>query len=105
MSSRAERETSPTTVGTRWFSRMPSKLSEVLHCVQDDMKKTRAKEVYTFADLQNWRDTSRGIAAPIRLGVVGDPVAHSCSPEMQNAALKHSGLDMQYARFQIAPGE
>src|SRR2546423_12229095 len=67
------------------------------------MKKKRAgaKEVYTLADLQNWGDVN----PPIRLGVFGDPVEHSLSPQMQNAALKHCKIDMQYARFQISPNE
>ncbi len=56
---------------------------------------------YTLADLRTWKD-----ALPsIRLGVVGDPIAHSVSPQMQNVALKKSGLDLRYAPFQIAPGE
>ncbi len=42
---------------------------------------------------------------PIRLGVLGDPIEHSLSPQMQNAALKSSGLKMRYARFRIAPNE
>jgi shikimate dehydrogenase len=63
------------------------------------MKKKRAKEVYTLADLQTWSE----VDPSIRLGVFGDPVAHSLSPQLQNAALKQ--LDMQYGRFQIAPGE
>jgi shikimate dehydrogenase len=66
------------------------------------MKKKSAKELYTVADLQNWRDASRDIDPPIRLGVLGDPVAHSLSPQIQNAALKHCKIDMQYARFQIS---
>src|SRR3989440_12949702 len=67
------------------------------------MKKKRAadKKVYTFADLQNWRD----VDPPIRLGLFGDPVEHSLSPQMQNAALKHCKIDMQYARFRILPNE
>lgn len=67
------------------------------------MKKKRAstKEVYTLADLQNWHD----VDPPIRLGVFGDPVAHSLSPQMQNAALKQCKIDMQYARFHIRPNE
>jgi shikimate dehydrogenase len=65
------------------------------------MKKKHAKEVYTLADLQNWQD----VDPPIRLGVFGDPVAHSLSPQMQNAALKHCKIDMQYARFQVSPNE
>src|SRR5437870_3597406 len=67
------------------------------------MKKKRvvAKEIYTLADLKDWHD----VDPPIRLGVFGDPIAHSLSPSMQNAALKHCKIDMQYARFQISPNE
>ena len=65
------------------------------------MKKKRAKEVYTLADLRKWEK----IDPPVRLGVFGDPVAHSLSPQMQNAALKTCKIDLQYARFQISPDE
>ncbi|MEY2540848.1 MAG: shikimate dehydrogenase, partial [Verrucomicrobiota bacterium] len=65
------------------------------------MKKKQAKDVYTLADLKNWQDAN----PPIRLGIMGDPVAHSLSPQMQNVALKHCKLDMQYAGFHILPGE
>ena len=67
------------------------------------MKKKRAiaKQVYTLADLKDWHD----VDPPIRLGVFGDPVKHSLSPRMQNAALRHCKIDMQYARFQISPDE
>ena len=68
-------------------------------------KKKATREVYTLADLQNWRDTAAGLDPPIRLGVFGDPVAHSLSPQMQNAALKHDKIDIQHARFQISPAE
>jgi len=57
------------------------------------------KDFYTLADLEKWDERE------IRLGVIGDPVAHSRSPQMMNAALQHCGLQMQYARFQIAPDE
>lgn len=60
------------------------------------------KEIYTLSDLKNWKKVTRD---PVRLGVFGDPVAHSLSPKMQNAALKQSKIDMQYARFQISPNE
>lgn len=64
------------------------------------MKKTKAlKSVYTLADLK------KGIDPPIRLGVFGDPVEHSLSPQIQNAALRQSKIDMQYARFRVAPDE
>jgi shikimate dehydrogenase len=67
------------------------------------MKKKRAiaKQVYTLADLKDWHD----VDPAIRLGVFGDPVEHSLSPQMQNAALKHCKIDMQYARFHILPNE
>jgi shikimate dehydrogenase len=61
------------------------------------------KAIYTFADLQDWRKAAA--KTPVRLGVVGHPVAHSLSPEMQNAALLESKLKMSYARFDIGPAE
>lgn len=60
---------------------------------------------YTLADLRNWNQIGAHLESPIRLGVFGDPVEHSLSPPMQNAALRASALPMQYARFQIAPNE
>jgi shikimate dehydrogenase len=65
-------------------------------------KKERAKEVYTLSDLHNWSEITSDVAPPIRLGVIGDPVAHSLSPQMQNVALKQCKIDMQYARFQVS---
>src|SRR5438552_11717136 len=65
------------------------------------MKKKRAKEIYTLPDLRKWEN----IDPPVRLGVFGDPVGHSLSPQMQNAALTSCKIDMQYARFQISPNE
>src|ERR1051326_1414225 len=54
---------------------------------------------YTVADLEKWSDVGRDINPPVRLGVFGDPVAHSLSPQMQNAALRVCDIDMQYGRF------
>ena len=66
------------------------------------MKKRKTpKSVYTLGDLKEWRD----VDPPIRLGVFGDPVEHSLSPQMQNAALKHRKIDMQYVRFHVSPDE
>ena len=56
------------------------------------------KDIYTLADLQNWKARAK---MPIRLGVLGDPIAHSFSPQMQNAALEKFGLEMRYARFEM----
>ena len=69
------------------------------------MKKKQMTERYTLADLENWREATRDVDPPIQLGVFGDPVAHSLSPQMQNAALKHCKIDMQYARFHIRANE
>ena len=60
---------------------------------------------YTLADLERWREITREIDSPIRLGVFGDPVAHSLSPQMQTAALRAFEINMQYARFHIRPNE
>jgi shikimate dehydrogenase len=59
------------------------------------------KEVYTLTDLQSFG--RRKLKPPIRLGVFGYPVRHSLSPQMQNAALEKSNVEMRYARFEIAP--
>src|SRR5437870_4512876 len=60
---------------------------------------------YTLADLEHWSDVTRDIDPPVRLGVLGDPVAHSLSPQMQNAALGACDIHMQYARFHIRTNE
>jgi shikimate dehydrogenase len=69
------------------------------------MKRKCTTERFTLADLENWHEATRDLDLPIRLGVFGDPVAHSLSPQMQNAALKHCKIDMQYARFHIRANE
>jgi len=63
------------------------------------------QESYTLGDLQNWEANGARADPPVRLGVFGDPVAHSLSPQLQNAALKSRELNMRYARFQIAADE
>jgi shikimate dehydrogenase len=39
------------------------------------------------------------------LGVIGDPIAHSLSPLMHNAALAAMGLDLAYLPFAIKPDD
>ncbi len=60
---------------------------------------------YTLADLEKWSEVTCDVDPPIRLGVFGDPVAHSLSPQMQNAALRAFEINMQYARFHIRGNE
>jgi shikimate dehydrogenase len=63
------------------------------------------KAIYTLADLKDWRKAGGGAKPPVRLGVIGYPVAHSLSPAMQNSALGESKLKMAYARFEIGLDE
>jgi shikimate dehydrogenase len=60
---------------------------------------------YTLADLERWSEIAVDIDPPIRLGVFGDPVAHSLSPQMHNAALHAFEIKMQYTRFHIRANE
>ena len=69
------------------------------------MKKKVAAELYTLTDLDHWREVTRDVNPPIRLGVFGDPAEHSLSPQMQNAALRAFEINMQYARFHIRANE
>ena len=57
------------------------------------------KDIYTIDDLRTWSEDA------VRLGVIGDPVEHSRSPQMMNAALREIGLPHGYARFHIRPNE
>jgi shikimate dehydrogenase len=69
------------------------------------MNEQSTTDRYTLADLERWSEITREIHPPIRLGVFGDPVAHSLSPQMQNAALGAFEIKMQYARFHIRANE
>src|SRR6266566_995371 len=69
------------------------------------MNDKQTTDRYTLADLERWSEITREIDPPIRLGVFGDPVAHSLSPQMQNAALRAFEINMQYARFHIRANE
>jgi len=63
------------------------------------------KPVYTLADLQAWETVTADQQPPLRLAVIGDPVAHSASPPMHNAALAACSLDLRYCRLHIRPDE
>jgi shikimate dehydrogenase len=69
------------------------------------VKEEQITDRYTLADLEKWSEVTRDVDPPIRLGVFGDPVAHSLSPQMQNAALHAFEINMQYARFHIRSKE
>src|SRR4029453_18850801 len=69
------------------------------------MNEQSTTDRYTLSDLEKWSDVARETDPPIRLGVFGDPVAHSLSPQIQNAALRAFEIIMQYARFHIRATE
>ncbi|HET6408714.1 MAG TPA: shikimate dehydrogenase [Chthoniobacteraceae bacterium] len=60
-----------------------------------------AAEVYSLHDLERWSEATAGINPPLRLAVCGDPVAHSASPPMHNAALEALGIDARYTRLHL----
>jgi shikimate dehydrogenase len=63
------------------------------------------KPVYTLADLasRNLLDSDRDL--PVRLAVIGHPIAHSASPQMHQAALDAAGIPARYIRLEIEPGK
>ena len=63
------------------------------------------KDVYTLADLHAWEAVTADDPVPLRLAVLGDPVAHSASPQMHNAALAESGIAARYCRLHVRPEE
>jgi shikimate dehydrogenase len=63
------------------------------------------KEVYSIADLRDWQKATADCQPPLKLAVIGDPVAHSASPPMHNAALSALGIPARYTRLHIRPEE
>lgn len=59
------------------------------------------KDIYTLDDLRNWPEATKGEEFPLRLAVFGDPIAHSLSPQMHNAALEALEIKTRYCRLHI----
>jgi shikimate dehydrogenase len=66
---------------------------------------TPLKPEYTLADLQSWETATAGETPALRLAVFGDPVAHSASPQMHNAALEKCAIDARYCRLHVRAEE
>lgn len=61
-------------------------------------------EFFTFEQLQDWGRCGSDVVPPARLAVIGDPVAHSKSPQMHNPALRACGIDASYVRVRVPSG-
>ncbi len=57
------------------------------------------KAVYSLEDLEALAQSP--LDPPVKLAVIGHPVAHSRSPDMHNAALRAAGIDSQYIRVDL----
>ena len=62
-------------------------------------------EFLTFDELMSGQASAGRFNPPARLAVIGDPIAHSRSPQMHNPALQACGLTMQYIRVQVPAGQ
>ena len=61
------------------------------------------KHVYTLADLSDL--AFAGDMPNAKLAVIGFPIKHSASPQMHQAALDDAGIELDYIRVEVAPGE
>lgn len=64
-----------------------------------------AAQFFTLDDLRRWSEAGALLNPPARVAVIGDPIAHSRSPQMHNPALAARGLDMQYVRVHVPVGQ
>ncbi len=60
-----------------------------------------ASPFFTFDQLHDFP----ALSPPARLAVIGDPIAHSKSPQMHNPALMARGIEAQYVRVQVPVGQ
>lgn len=58
----------------------------------------------SFDELMNWDAVAGRFVPPARLAVIGDPIAHSRSPQMHNPALQACDIVAQYVRVQVPAG-
>ncbi len=66
------------------------------------------QEVFTSKDLALLARGDGPLSSlhpPARLAVLGDPVAHSVSPQMHTAALEARGIDFRYIRLHVGADE
>ncbi len=66
---------------------------------------SESREVFAAQDLSEGGEIFRRLNPPARLAIFGDPVAHSASPPMHNAALREQHHKLQYVRILVKPEE
>lgn len=64
----------------------------------------RVQPFFSFSDLLSWSPSLASLSPQARLAVIGDPIAHSKSPQMHNPALRKCGIEAQYVRVQVPIG-
>jgi len=62
----------------------------------------KSGKVFKASDLSKNGEVFHKLNPPARLSVFGEPVAHSASPSMQNAALRENGHAFQYVRILVS---
>ena len=62
-------------------------------------------EIFSADELVENPARFAGFDPPIRLAVLGDPIAHSRSPVFQNAALRACGIPATYTRIHVRPAQ
>jgi len=73
--------------------------------MSDSPEGSKVSKVYEAVDLAQGGETFSRLNPPARLAIFGDPVAHSASPRMQNAALRENHHPIQYVRIHVTPRE
>lgn len=63
------------------------------------------KQVYTLEDLTSRELIDAGANKPALLAVIGQPIAHSASPRMHQAALDADERAFRYIRLEVEPGQ
>jgi len=64
---------------------------------------TAVPEIFSAEDFLSNPGGLANFDPPVRLAVIGDPVAHSRSPGFHDAALRFCGIDARYARLHVPP--
>lgn len=62
------------------------------------------RDVYSLEEIASWPAQGPDLTPRPRLAVIGDPIAHSKSPQMHNPALAACGIEASYIRVHVPVG-